>query len=271
VAAPAAVGMNDVKHLPVHQGMVAAEINDISLGGTDIMKKTTTRFWVDVVMFVSLFGLLITGLIMAFFTNSGPNVTEASKYFLKLHRHQWGGIHSYFAIVFTLMLFIHLILEWKWIIGKTRNLFRKSWMLAPIVMAAVLIVFISWALAPKDFVLKKKSEQRWKQQRAFETGAGPGDSITELQPAEKGLKNGDKEEPCDDIEIKHESLEVVITGQDSLQSIERKTGIPAGDIIKKAGLPEDISLIERLGRLKRIYNFSIQDIREAIRKLQQDS
>jgi len=235
------------------------------------MKKTTTRFWVDAVMFISLFGLLITGLIMAFFADSGPNVSEASKYFLRLHRHQWGGIHSYFAIVFTLMLLIHLILEWKWIMGKTRNLFRKSWMLVPIVLVAVLIIFISWVLAPKDFVLKKKSESRWKQQRAYDIGADPGDSIPESSPDTKGLKMGDHEEPGDDIEVKHESLEVAITGQDSLQSLERKTGIPVRDIIKKAGLPDDISLVECLGRLKRIHDFSIQDIREAIRKLQQDS
>lgn len=43
------------------------------------------------------------------------------------------------------------------------------------------------------------------------------------------------------------------------------------DIMKKTGLPQDISRIERLGRLKRIHDFSLQDIREAIRKLQQDS
>lgn len=222
------------------------------------MKKTTTRFWVDVVMFVSFFGLLITGLIMAFFADSGPNVTEASKYFLKLHRHQWGGIHSYFAIVFTLMLLIHLILEWKWIVGKTRSLLKRAWMLVPIVLVAVLIIFISWAVTPKNYVQYKKFNKMWDQLQRQWPNESPVDSAQEILPDEK---------PSAGFEIKSESVEITITGQDSLQSIERKTGIPARDIIDLVGLPLDISRTEGLGRLKRVYEFSIQDIREAIRKL----
>jgi hypothetical protein len=268
VAAHVAVGMNGVKHLPVHPGMVAGEMDEMPGGGINTMKKTTTRFWVDAVMFVSLFGLLITGLIMAFFADSGPLVPEASKYFLKLHRHQWGGIHSCFAIVFTGMLFIHLILEWKWIVGKTRNLLKKSWMLIPILLVAVMLVFISWALAPKDFVQKRKSDFQWQRMRVQKTMEGPNQSVP--KPG-TDLKEGGRREPCDDIDMKHESLENDITGQDSFQSIERKTGIHAGAIIKKAGLPPEISLIERLGRLKRMYNFTIQDIRDAVLILQQDN
>jgi hypothetical protein len=260
--------MNDVKAPPVHPGMVAGEMDEIPCGGINTMKKTTTRFWVDAVMFVSLFGLLITGLIMAFFADSGPLVPEASKYFLKLHRHQWGGIHSCFAIAFTVMLLIHLILEWKWIMGKTRNLLKNSWMLIPILLVALMLIFISWALAPKDFVQKRKSDFQWQRMGAEETMEGLKKSVPK---SGTDSKEGSRREPCDDIEMTHESPEVAITGQDSFQSIERRTGIHSGAIIKKAGLPADISIIERLGRLKRIYNFTIQDIRDAIRMLQQDN
>jgi hypothetical protein len=61
---------------------------------------------------------------------------------------------------------------------------------------------------------------------------------------------------------------VNISGQDSFLSLEQKTGIPASDIIRQAGLPAEISLRERLGRLKRIHHFNIQDIRDAILELQ---
>ena len=96
------------------------------------MKKTDTKYWLDVILFIAMFGLVFTGVIMAFFTSSGPYVEEISKYFMKLHRHQWGIIHFYFALVFSVLIIIHLILEWTWIKEKTRILFRKLWVLIPI-------------------------------------------------------------------------------------------------------------------------------------------
>jgi hypothetical protein len=217
-------------------------------------------------MFISLFGLLITGLIMAFCADSGPGVPEASKYFLKLHRHQWGGIHSYFAIVFTLLLLIHLILEWKWIVGKTRSLLKKSWMLVPVLLAAVLIIFISWALAPKDYALKRDAERQLKQGWKTESISKEIRPQKRPDPVDRTGEANHQKEPEESAE--HDSPQVSISGQDSLLSIQQKTGIRASDIIKLAGLPADISRTERLGRLKRIHGFSIQNIRDAILKLQ---
>ncbi|MCK4835243.1 MAG: DUF4405 domain-containing protein [Candidatus Aminicenantes bacterium] len=231
------------------------------------MRKTTSRFWVDVVLFIALFGLVITGLIMTFFTDSGPYVKETSKYFLELHRHQWGGIHLYFAIAFTILILVHLILEWRWIKEKTKNLFKRAWMLVPIAGIAILFVFVSWVITPKTLDLYKNHGKKWNQQPRIIAEEKP----FELKPERPCLRGkgetSDEKKLAKGLEIQRESIYISITGQDSLETIQEKTGISAKEIVNLLGLPEDISRTERLGILRRRYSFGIHDVREAVRRL----
>jgi hypothetical protein len=231
------------------------------------MKKTTLRFFVDVLLFITMFGLLATGVIMVFFTASGPNVLESSKYFFQLHRHQWGNIHSYFALLSILLLVIHLILEWNWIKGKTRNLFGKVWVLFPILGLATLVLFSAWLFTPKNFSFNKEF-------KIVREVSGMELSTKEnMTPQEKvrgkGLKSEkDCEERLNKGKYQSDNNEtIVITGRLSLNDIQRETGIPAHRIAKGLKLPGNVSYRERLGVLKRKYSFTIQDLRELVYKL----
>ncbi|MGD2294582.1 MAG: DUF4405 domain-containing protein [Candidatus Aminicenantes bacterium] len=64
---------------------------------------------------------------------------------------------------------------------------------------------------------------------------------------------------------------ILITGQMSLKDIERQTGIPARILADNLGLPSTAPLNERLGRLRRMYLFTIQDVRDVISKLLKDT
>jgi len=117
------------------------------------MKKTTWKYLVDTLLFISFIGIAFIGILMAFFLAEGPTsqARDSEKYFLGLHRHQWGDIHLYLSLAFTALVVIHLILEWNWIKGKTRKLFKKEWVpaLVFIIALSLIVPLIFWAATPK--------------------------------------------------------------------------------------------------------------------------
>ncbi len=60
---------------------------------------------------------------------------------------------------------------------------------------------------------------------------------------------------------------ILITGRMTLYDIGRKTGIPARRIADKLNLPSNVSLDETLGRMRRRYGFTVQDVRDVIASL----
>ena len=60
---------------------------------------------------------------------------------------------------------------------------------------------------------------------------------------------------------------VLITGQMTLLDIQQQTGISARQIVDKLGLPSTVPLTERLGRLKKMYPITIQEVRDIVSSL----
>lgn len=105
-----------------------------------MMKRTTVNFIIDFVAFLDLLALAFTGFIMRFILppgsaghgqgfRGGRPATEA-KYLLSMDRHQWGDIHFYLAVIFAVLMLIHIILHWTWIKCYIKSLYsikkRKS-------------------------------------------------------------------------------------------------------------------------------------------------
>ena len=61
--------------------------------------------------------------------------------------------------------------------------------------------------------------------------------------------------------------DILITGQITLKDIEGKTGIPAQTIANKLGLPSNAPLNETLGRLRKRYLFTMQEVRDIVASL----
>jgi hypothetical protein len=60
---------------------------------------------------------------------------------------------------------------------------------------------------------------------------------------------------------------IVISGEMTLLDIESKTGISARRIADELNLPSGISLNETLGRLRRQYRFTMQQVRDVVASL----
>lgn len=259
------------------------------------LSRTDLKFAVDTLMFVTILGVVAIGVLMAFFIPEGRLGAGQSKYFLGLHRHQWGDIHLYLSLAFAVFAVIHIVLAWSWVKGKASCIFGKSWKAAVglTVLAAVLVPAAFWLAAPKNDPAYAefgtgygRGAGRTREAALFipEPPAAVASSGLEVEAADvasqtAGAGTGERARPGETpaAEPGHEdrvvagrmeaSAEVVITGQMTLRELERVAGVPAADIAAKLGLPSDVARDETLGRLRRIYGFEMQALRDAIAEL----
>ena len=83
------------------------------------VSKSDINFYLDIVLFIAMMGLIATGVILHLVLPHGSGQLT----FLGLRRHGWGDIHFWIALLFTTLILVHLVLHWNWIKAK---LVKKS-------------------------------------------------------------------------------------------------------------------------------------------------
>jgi hypothetical protein len=201
------------------------------------MKKADWQYLVDTLLFICLVGIVLIGLLMGLVIPQGPTAPESTKYFLNLHRHQWGNIHFYLSLAFTLLIIIHLTLDWKWIKARANHLFKKGWKIALIstVVVSIFLLFAIWLFHPKDPGTYKD----------YGIGRGKNETV----------------QAADDQDY------ITITGQITIEELEKALGIPAQRIIEALGLPAKVSKKETIGRLSKKYGLSLVEARDILTEL----
>ncbi|NOR15544.1 MAG: DUF4405 domain-containing protein [Candidatus Aminicenantes bacterium] len=241
------------------------------------MKKTDWKYLVDVLMFLSMIGIILLGLLMAFAMKSGPMVNESEKYFLGLHRHQWGTFHLYLSLFFIGTLFLHLVLEWSWIKGKSQNLFKTRWKRALLVltMLAIIIPFIFWIFTPKypvEYSEFGRGQGRGRILQPEEAATDkpappPSASSQQLQTKPNSIEEEQHEAKKVSGWDEAATAEIVITGRMTLREVEKTSGVRAEKILIGMDLPRNLSKDEPIGRLRRRYRFTLPQMRDVIAKL----
>jgi len=220
--------------------------------------RTDWKYVVDTLMFLCMVGIVLIGLLMGFVIPEGRLGPGQSKYFMGVHRHQWGDIHLYLSLAFTVLVIVHLVLAWSWSKGKAKSIFGKAWKTAMglTVLAALLVPLVFWIAASKN------------DPAYAEFGEGKGDQGRQVLDGDRHLQ-----EPLNKAASEAPtgaSAAGAITGRMTLREVGRTTGIEAKDIAARLGLPADASLDETLGRLRQTYAFEIQAVRDAVAKLLQE-
>ncbi|MBW1938897.1 MAG: DUF4405 domain-containing protein [Deltaproteobacteria bacterium] len=262
------------------------------------MKKVNWQYLIDALLFISIVGVVIIGFLLAFIIPRGPTATDNAKYFLGLHRHEWGDIHLYLGIAFTSLAVVHLILAWKWVKGKTRGLFGDRWKAALLSMCGLAFVVLAafWLAYPSELGDYDHDETRatlpasrdlWMDHRpkyspgsASQTASADFERNTpehvsyEFQPITKNAEEYGAVNHRRDAEAgltrgrgSEDKPGILITGQMTFYDIERQTGISARVLANYLGLPRNVSLGERLGRLRKKYRFSMQEFRDVLSSL----
>jgi len=89
------------------------------------VKRNKLNFAVDLVSFVNLAALAATGIIIKYVLPPGSGGRGASlsggrggehiRTLLSMTRHEWGDIHFYLAVVFLVLITVHIMLHWRWV------------------------------------------------------------------------------------------------------------------------------------------------------------
>jgi len=260
------------------------------------MGKIRLKYLIDALLFICIVGLAGMGFLQGFFLAEGPVADISKKYFLGLHSHQWGHLHFYISIAFTVLIIIHLILSWDWIQSCTKKIFKKNWGAALIgmVVLSLLVPLILWAFSIKNAdkyaefgtrsgrgrnivltekqvkgepVITEKKSQPVQIKEAEEQPVQEEEPFPKEGSVQEGIREHEEEPKLTRGRLDEHETGILITGQTSLRELEEKTGIPKSTILKEMGIPTNIPYSDTLGRLKRRYNFTMQELRDKIEAL----
>jgi len=111
------------------------------------MKKNDWKYLIDALLFVDICSIAVIGLLLAFVIPSGEG-PAAPKYFMGLHRHDWGDIHLYLSLFMLGLLVLHVWLNWTWVVNSTRGYFGENWQKAlwTLCVAWLVVLIFAWAI-----------------------------------------------------------------------------------------------------------------------------
>jgi Domain of unknown function (DUF4405) len=219
------------------------------------ISRTDWKYIVDTLMALCLLGIVLIGLLLGFVIPEGRLAPGQSKYFLGVHRHQWGDVHLCLSLAFTALVVVHLGLAWRWVKGKADSLFGKAWkaVVGLTVLAAVLVPILFWVVLSKnDPAYAEFGEGHGRQEERVAREKRSGRAPLSKAEAEAAVRA---------------PAEAVITGKMTLRQVEQATGVPAKDIAALLGLPADVSFDETLGRLRQAYGFEMHALSDAVAEL----
>ncbi len=109
------------------------------------MKKNALKYFIDVTLFIDICSIAVIGLLMGFVIPKG-RVSRSEKYFLGLHRHEWGDIHLYLSIFLLILLFFHIWFNWALVVQSSKRYFGRHWKYYLLAFSGgwVIVLFIGW-------------------------------------------------------------------------------------------------------------------------------
>lgn len=88
------------------------------------MASAKINYLVDFLMVILFIVNAITGLVIFFFLPSG--VRQGSyQTFLGIVKGTWAFIHNWSGIIFIILVILHFILHWNWVVSMTKTWLKK--------------------------------------------------------------------------------------------------------------------------------------------------
>lgn len=230
------------------------------------MKKSTEKsrinLFIDIILLLFMMLIAGIGLLIRYVLVPGP--VRAERYgshtdleLWGMDRHEWGSVHFTISIIFLGLLVLHIILHWKMIVGIFRKMIpnRPVRVLTTLGIACLAIILLIFPMVVKPEILTGKNHQAAGQQhnqallpaggRQKTLPAGFDEETTSLSTATAGLPD--------------------INGSQTLQNISEKYRVPVEVLAADLNIPSGMK-DEKLGRLRRKYSFSMEDVRNSIVK-----
>jgi uncharacterized protein DUF4405 len=235
------------------------------------MKRSRINFIVDVLMFVTMMAAVGIGLLIEYVLIPGKQVplrfgSDVELFLSGLDRHQWGLIHLVVGLVLLVLLVIHIVLHWNWLLTVYRAIItssRKRRVVTPLFILTGLLL-ASWFMLVSPEL------------RSFERGSGRGRSVSTTARGDSSGQDAEAvsvtlEATVDTVvpACNDESM-LDINGRYTVGVISKKFNVPMPYVLQKLGLPTGTSSTAKLGRLRRMHGFKMSDVEKIIRQYQAD-
>jgi hypothetical protein len=206
-----------------------------------------------------------------------------------MDRHEWGLVHLLVGILLIVLLVLHLIFHWTQIVCMVKklipNLALRSSLVAVVLVLCSLLLLAPFFISPTvgDPIYGKGQRNERSNQLHSRDLAHPcaNDNILQKEEIIDENRNPSKKETnsieselytSDHIKPSEQHLKeehtLNIRGYHTYSELSEEYNISADKLKSTLGIPEGIPNNERLGRVRRTYNFTMSDVEEAILKLQ---
>lgn len=206
------------------------------------MKRQTLNFLIDALALIGLVFLIATGLFLRYILPPGSGTSLSVWGFT---RHEWGDIHFWIAVFIITVVSIHLALHWRWIVCFLQNKPREGSGTRVALGVAGLMILILISAAPFLSPKEKLSSM---------------DNIKE--------NHNNKSSHSENRHNKSTSFET-IRGDMTLDEVKQLTGVPVNHILKELGIPENTPASQKLGQMKKKYDFNLEAVHQIIKNYQQ--
>ena len=82
------------------------------------MKRTSLHFIVDILALLAFALMSSTGILLHYLLPPGSGRFST---LWDMNRHEWGEIHFWISIALFLLLVVHLLLNWRWIVAIVKG------------------------------------------------------------------------------------------------------------------------------------------------------
>jgi len=230
--------------------------------------KNKINFIIDVVLFLVVMAIGGIGLLIKYTLIPGSMrwemyETNVELLLFGLDRHQWGAIHLILGYFFFALLLLHILLHWKQVI----HIFKKL-VIRPFSRFAMVLLFSLLSIAVLMFGLLLSPEV---------VSLGRGEGFLRMGQIEKPNNENTREiiRPSEDEknEISHDedhhTKESVfkVYGFMTLSEVANTYHVSVDSLKASINIPLSTSNKEKLGRLKRRYEFNMNDIEKYIERI----
>lgn len=260
--------------------------------------KKKLNIILDVFIYAEFVFLASTGFLMHYTlpAGSGHHTTVWG-----FDRHEWGALHFWISVAFLATLTFHLILHGKWIIAVIRGRKTESsgmrFGLGLFGLIALLILAFTPLVSPVESIYHPGQQSRLQQTEIIpsETTGEPvtieeeAGSQQQLSTEQSGLQQSLREErPGSQQSARREQSgaqqqsgteqstdrhgtgyeysydEIAVRGYMTLSDVSIEYEVPVSYILDELGLPGNTDRNETFGRLRKIYDFEMHDVRRII-------
>jgi ribosomal protein S6 len=238
--------------------------------------KSKLNFSIDMLLILLMMSITGIGLLMKYVLIPGFQRNErygnnADLEFLGLTRHEWGTIHLVIALTFLGLLILHIVFHWNMILHIfSRMIPSTTWRIAfASLLTIISLLLISFPLFVKPEIIDREPVHRNRNDRNINSFNGFTEPNQFSRKVDSTLSDNNIPEKQTIVKQNYQSAneKYEVFGYQTLQFVADKYNVPANKIAAYLNVPVSMTS-EKLGRLKRQYSFSMDDVRACIAEYQ---